>query len=445
MKITGLRKILIISLLLSSSPLWADEKISSIEHTGLEQTRKETVESRLENRKGFNFSLDKWIEERNILMDMDIFADVQLDIEHTDEGTNLTYSYKELPSFLFFPAMKRTDQDGLMIGPGVTFLNIGGLGIQQEIMSRYTVAPEFLRAKEALSYTGIPEIMGIPLSAAITLNYFESYNALKLYDENSFYSQISFLYSLSKKYKIVTTLSSFTVRHDDDNLIFQETEKEMPMFQGKGDWDFLPSAGAGFIIDTRERRMNPHSGIYNEYKVSIYGEKLGGDSDFMEYVWDFRGYLPAGEKHILHTNILARYRPGTIPAYELYHVGGVNSLRAYEPDPSICGQHEVLATLEYRYELFTNRQISLFGMHGYYGLQLVAGFDNAMQWLHDDSIESGTYYNSFFTGFHLLVPALERVRFEMGFSGFRNEEYSFKFGANIGIYEKAYTQRRRIR
>jgi outer membrane protein assembly factor BamA len=217
------------------------------------------------------------------------------------------------------------------------------------------------------------------------------------------------------------------------------------MFTGDGDWDFLPSAGAGFIIDTRERKMNPHSGIYNEYKVSLYGEKLGGDSDFMEYIWDFRGYLPAGEKNIFHTNILARYRPGTIPGYELYHVGGVNSLRAYEPDPSICGQHEVLATVEYRYELFTNRQVSLMGMHGYYGLQLVAGFDNAMQWLHDDSLKSGTYYNSFFTGIHLLVPALERVRFELGFSGFRNEEYSFKFGANIGIYEKAYTQRRRIR
>ncbi len=445
MKITKSPGFTLIILLLLSSKLWAAEEINSIEHLGLEQTRKETVESRLENRKGFNFSLDKWIEERNILMDMDIFADVQLNIEHTDNGTNLTYSYKELPPYLIFPAMKRTDQDGLMMGPGVTFLNIGGLGIQQEIMSRYTVAPELLRAKEVLSYTAIPDILNVPLSAVLTLSYFESYNALKLYNENSYYSQLNFIYSITKTYKISTTFSSFTVKHDNDNLIFQETGDEIPMFQGKGDWDFLPSAGAGFIIDTRERRMNPHSGIYNEYKVSIYGEKLGGDSDFMEYIWDFRGYLPAGEKHIFHTNILARYRPGTIPGYELYHVGGVNSLRAYEPDPSICGQHEVLATLEYRYELFTNRQVSLMGMHGYYGLQLVAGFDNAMQWLNDDSLKNGTYYNSFFTGVHLLVPALERVRFELGFSGFRNEEYSFKFGANIGIYEKAYTQRRRIR
>jgi hypothetical protein len=84
-------------------------------------------------------------------------------------------------------------------------------------------------------------------------------------------------------------------------------------------------------------------------------------------------------------------------------------------------------------------------MHGYYGLQLVAGFDNALQWLVNDSIDSGTYYNSFFTEIHLLVPALERIRFEMGFSGFRNEKYSFKFDANIGLYKKAYARRRRIR
>jgi hypothetical protein len=32
----------------------------------------------------------------------------------------------------------------------------------------------------------------------------------------------------------------------------------MEMFYGNGDWDYHPSAGLGFIIDTRERLMNPH-------------------------------------------------------------------------------------------------------------------------------------------------------------------------------------------
>jgi hypothetical protein len=58
--------------------------------------------------------------------------------------------------------------------------------------------------------------------------------------------------------------------------------------------------------------MNPHRGFYNEYKASLYGKPLGGDSDFKEYVFDFRGYIPAGKSHIFHGNILARYRPGDV-------------------------------------------------------------------------------------------------------------------------------------
>ena len=441
------RNILILKIFIIISSLEAvpAEKINRIEHLGLDKTRKETVECRIKNREGCEYSEELWEEEKATLMDLDIFADVQVRIEKCEEGTNLLYCYKELPSYIVYPAMKRTDQDGLMVGPGVTFMNIAGLGIHEEIISRYTVAPELLRAKEVLSYTRIPKLGGIPFTAEVTLSYFESYNALKIYDENSSYSQADIYYRPDRIYTIVATASALYVKHDESNPMFTEVSRDIPMFYGNGDWDYLPSAGAGFIIDTRDRKMNPHSGIFNEYRATLYGDKLGGDSDFTEYIFDFRGYIPAGESHIFHVNFLGRYRPGTIPGYELYHVGGVNSLRVYEPDPSMCGQHETLGTVEYRYELFTNRQVSLWDMHGYYGLQFVAGMDNAVQWIEGDRYNKGTYYNSFYAGVHLLVPVLERVRFEFGYSGFENDRYNFRFGANMGWYEKAHAQRRRVR
>lgn len=434
-----------ICLILTGLAAYSSDRIIRIEHSGLNKTKKETVECRLENREGCEYSDDKWKDERDTLMDLDIFADVQITVEKCEEGTNLTYCYRELPSYIIYPAMKRTDQDGLMIGPGITFMNIGGLGIHQEILSRYTVIPEILKAKEVLSYTRIPSLNSFPLSAELTMSYFESYNSLKLYNENSFYSQLDLYYRFSKTCRGIATASAFNVRHDNSSPVFTEVSEDIPMFYGSGDWDYLPSAGAGFVLDTRERQMNPHSGIYNEYRATIYGSRLGGDSDYTEYIWDFRGYIPAGDRHIIHTNLLGRYRPGTIPGYELYHVGGVNSLRVYEPDPSMCGQHEALATTEYRYELFTHRQISLWDIHGYYGLQFVGGMDNAVQWLKHDRYNKGTYYNSFYAGVHLLVPVLERVRFEFGYSGFENDRYNFTFGANMGWYEKASTQRRRVR
>lgn len=419
--------------------------VSNIRHEGLSKTSRSTVDYFIMNNIGSPFSEELWQEEKDALMDLDIFADVELQQEKYAGGIALIYNYKELPRFIIFPAMKRTDQDGLLMGPGITFINLFGKGIGQELMYRVTVAPEFLRARELLSYTRIPDVYGLMFDTEVTINYFKSFNTLKLYDENSLYSQGEFKYRLKKYYRITGSLTTLNVKHDPDVQTFSAKGETMNMYAGTGQWDYIPAAGIGFAIDTRQRLINPHKGLYSEVKFTQYGEKLGGDGDYSEYTYDFRGYMPIGFNHIIHANMLARYRPGTMPAYELYHAGGVNSLRTYAPDPEICGQHEILATAEYRYELFTHRQISILDMNGYYGLQFVGGVDNALEWLPDESLENGRYYGSVYAGVHLIVPILERVRLEFGFNSLDIDEKTVKFGINIGCYEKAYTQRRRVR
>lgn len=423
----------------------ADSAVTRIELQGLNNTEKSLVTSKLKNRENKSFNYDHWLEERNMLMDLDIFADVQYYIEETEEGEVLIYRFRELPAFLVFPAMKRTDQDGFLMGPGITHMNLLGLGIHQEIMARFTMLPEFMRAKEFLYYLNIPDRVLIPLKTELEINLFDSYNALKLYHERSIFSRLGFTYSFTGNLSMVVGGSALFVKHDPDVSVFTELNRDVDMFLGEGSWDFIPTAGTGFIIDTRNRVFNAHRGIYSETGVSVSGEKLGGDGDFYELKEDLRLYVPAGDKHILHANILARFRPGKIPAYELYHIGGVNSLRTFTPDPDICAQDEILATVEYRYELFTNRQISLFDLHGYYGLQLVLGTDHAFYREPGDSWSDRKYLSSVFAGIHLLVPALERVRLEFGVNGYDESDRTIRFGINLGWYEKAYTQGRRVR
>jgi len=421
------------------------EKVTKIRHKGLNNTEESTVKYFMKNNIGALFSNEFWQMEKNALMDLDIFANVDLQMEESPEGIILTYSYKELPSLIVHPAMKRTDQDGLLIGPGISFLNLFGKGIHQEFLSRVTIAPELLRAKELLSYTRIPDVYGLSFDTEFTVNYFKSFNALKLFDENSLYSQAEFTYRLKQHFRIIGSLSSLNIRHDPNVTTFTAQRNIMRMFEGDGQWDFLPAAGIGLAIDTRERMMNPHSGVYSEIKFSQFGRKLGGDGDYSEYTYDLRVYIPAGLKHIIHVNTLGRYRPGTVPSYELFHAGGINSLRTFEADPELCGQHEILATAEYRYEFFANRQIKIFEMNGHYGLQFVLGVDNAWEWLPDQTFRFGRYYNSVYTGIHLLIPALERLRLEFGFNSFDVEEKTIKFGLSCGWFEKASTQRRRVR
>ena len=379
-------------------------------------------------------------------MDLDLFADVQLCKNESDEGTVLEYRFTELPMFIIFPAMKRTDQDGLLMGPGLTFMNLFGTGIHQEFLNRFTVAPVPMRAKEFLSYTYIPDVFGLGITAKVTANYFSSYNTLKLFNENSVYTEADLTFSLPEPFSMIVSFSSLNIKHDPGSPIFTADDTAMQMFYGDGNWDYVPSAGAGLVLDTRERRMNPHSGFYAETRYTLYGEKLGGDSDYSEFIADFRGYIPAGQRHIFHLSLLGRYRPGIVPAYELYHAGGVNSLRTFMPDPDICGQHEFLGTFEYRYELFTGHQVSLLGLNGYYGLQLAAGMDNAdlNGCLTNHLKMAGTSIHSTLV-IHLLVPALERIRLEFGFNTIDPHDMTIKFGINLGWYEKASTQRRRVR
>ncbi|HNX60495.1 MAG TPA: POTRA domain-containing protein, partial [Spirochaetota bacterium] len=156
--ITALRTIIIAIVLTSLSAVWInaqkrDSVITGIQLTGLKHTHESVITRLILNRVGNPYNENLWALEKNRLMDLDLFASVSLNVDETTDGIILTYEFVELPSFLPFPAMKRTDQDGLLMGPGVVFMNMFGLGIHEELMYRTTVAPHPFKAKEALSWT----------------------------------------------------------------------------------------------------------------------------------------------------------------------------------------------------------------------------------------------------------------------------------------------------
>jgi len=69
----------------------------------------------------------------------------------------------------------------------------------------------------------------------------------------------------------------------------------------------------------------------------------------------------------------------------------------------------------------------------------VAGADGALLWNHDlpDSRESRS---SLYTGLHLVVPAIDRLRAEFGYSP-RDRVWNI----SVGLFEKTTTQRWRSR
>ena len=193
----------------------------------------------------------------------------------------------------------------------------------------------------------------------------------------------------------------------------------------------------------REKYFNPHHGQYYELSISQFGGLLGGPANYQELLGDMRFYIPAWGSDIIVLSALGRYRPGRKGAYDYLHAGGANTLRTYGLRPDFYAHHEVLTTLEYRWEFFERSTFEVFGNHFYYGLQWVFGTDTAMQWRTPDG--KPVFIHSLYMGPHLLFPGIDRFRVEFGINQLGHGLDKVAFGINIGLFDKSFMQRQRIR
>ncbi len=423
------------------------KRIEKIDFLGLGRTRNFVIKRELLNSENTVFSCDAWFQEKARLEDLDLFAKVSLEISEREDSVLLTYRFVELPGFLIFPAMKKTDQLGWMFGPGFAVFNLFGTDTRIDSYVRTTLLPHAFAATEYQFLASSPWIGSLPVRYNLLMIQNDSYNPLKEYNENSLNSRLDLFMDIQNIFNLVVSGETFTVKHDHENEIFTGGDRRVsePMFLSSGGRDFVPKLGIGFSFDRRERILNPHRGFYQEALVSKYGGALGGPADYWEYLFDFRGFLPAGERNIFVLSLLGQYRPGRMGAYDFYHVGGANTLRTYDPVSEYFGQHEILGTIEYRFQLFERRPLALFGLHFHYGFQFVLGTDYALLWMEEDNFKEGRSYHSYFAGIHLLLPYVDRFRIEFGFHDIILREFEGKFGLSFGLFEKSIYQRDRVR
>src|SRR6185436_4059263 len=117
--------------------------IQSLELEGLKTTHREVVLRELLNKPGEPFSCEAWNREKTRLEDLDVFAEVRLQADTAGGKTALVYSFRELPPYLPFVAMNKTEQDGLSIGPALASLNFLGWDIRSEFIARFGGTTEF--------------------------------------------------------------------------------------------------------------------------------------------------------------------------------------------------------------------------------------------------------------------------------------------------------------
>jgi outer membrane protein insertion porin family len=111
---------------------------------------------------------------------------------------------------------------------------------------------------------------------------------------------------------------------------------------------FLNSLQLGWTLDTRNLIANPTSGVYTNITLEQAGSIFGGDTSFSKFLGEQRYYYQVSSRRdVIAARLLAGTTLGSVPLFESYSVGGVNTLRGYEED-RFRGDNMVLLNLEYR-------------------------------------------------------------------------------------------------
>lgn len=398
---------------------------------GLRTTDAKVVARELRNHPGERFTCAKWERERTRLEDLDIFSEVGLETVVRDSLVSLTYRFRELPPYIPFLAVAKTDQDGLSVGPALASLNFLGQGMRAEFITRFGGTTE---AQASLTNSRVGPL---PLQYDLAVLRVDSYNDFEAFHEDSWREKLdlalgmetwgwpgpAYLIGAAELFHLGAT------RSDSAALLSPD-----------GDW--VPRLGIGARWDGRDRRHLPRAGWYQELRLTQNGGFLGGPADYREWLSDTRAYLPWLRRNTAVAMALYQYRDGslgrTFGRYDRFHAGGANTLRGYGHD-AFRGKSECILTLENRTDLMRKRNIRLWRWGAFAALQGVLGLEAASLWDHNAMMEKD-FHPSWYAGLHILASGADRLRLEAG-----SKFAKFEVEWDLGILDKADVQRFRAR
>ncbi len=128
------------------------------------------------------------------------------------------------------------------------------------------------------------------------------------------------------------------------------------------------SLGFSVVRNTTDKPFDPSHGSVESAAVEYAGGPFGGDSQFVKYYLNAKGYLPVTTSTVLSGNFLWGHtistEGGRVPLFERYFLGGPYSVRGVKArtlapkDPNtgelIGGNKEIVMNVEYIFPLFND-------------------------------------------------------------------------------------------
>ncbi len=169
-----------------------------------------------------------------------------------------------------------------------------------------------------------PWLFDIPLSARFDLYDWET--DYDTYDKSSRGGGARFSYPV---YNFVRASIGYNYEVADIENISEDASESIKELEGK---NITSSITTSLIYDSRNRRFNPTKG--SRHIVSVEYAGFGGDVAFTKYLGETGWYIPVFKDIVafLHGEIgyVQENSGGTLPDYERFYLGGLNSLRGYD-------------------------------------------------------------------------------------------------------------------
>lgn len=286
-------------------------------------------------------SADLWRDWEHIV-DLGIFAEVEVEAVPSESGVLVVVSVYERPSWFVAPIADFDIREReITVGYRARLRNVGGLNRTVRSSARVGKVARFSASWETPWVGDRRETVALSLNAELPRPEIDELRT--------------------------TSLSASTTRFLGDyrrSRLGLSMFARLEMLQRAGTHpdgpikQLSPVVGAGLFRDTRDLRIDPSRGTV----ASAFGELISGwstdDVSFVRSTLDGRAFLSLGYGFVLASRANGVFTTGDVPAYRKVGIGGQQSIRG-QPIGVDVGNSLARGSMELRFPVLSRKKFTL--------------------------------------------------------------------------------------
>jgi outer membrane protein assembly factor BamA len=282
-----------------------------------------------------------WRDWEN-LVDLGLFAQIEVDAVPSEDGVLVVVSVQERPRWLVSPVFDYNfGEREITYGYRLRVRNLGGLNQSFNSDGR-------LGGRDNVGFSWETPWLGTTrrtLSASLFLEL-PPENIYELRTSQLTLASTSYLGDYRRRRRGITNFVRMAIVERDP------THPEGALNQ------LIPSIGAAYFRDTRNVRIDPTRGSLlsatSEYSTSW----TSGGISYLRGFTDSRAFVSFGERIVVAGRMASILTEGEVPIYRQVAVGGSGSIRG-QPPTVLFGDNSARASMEFRFGLIGTRRFNL--------------------------------------------------------------------------------------